>query len=504
MPYDAAVRVCCVIGVSALLCGCFAEETGVQQTDSDVGTRGESSATDKGADTTGALPDTGAMDPTAGDNTTRDPGDTDAETGCAAGTQGCPCDGMQCDAGLSCQGGTCEPIAATCGNGMLDLGDGETCDDANNVDGDGCTAACQWERHCLLEHLGGMGPTVGVRAFTLEPDGTLGSGAQLDIDGVHDPAAAVGPSVLASAAVRCGPLAYLALEGSGSIVGIGMQDTTPELVVQPVADAFVGVRELVCDPVMQRLFAVRVAEASVFVDAIDLMPNGELGATVEYAFSDGDFVSAESARISADLPAQRLHLVYTEAGTSQIPVNGRVLDMSANLAPDEKLSSTLQLNNRVHSVLKVPGRPLIFATGRRSDAPAVTARLNLLDDGSWGQMSNYLESPWLDRYEITSLRLPGGAIGFALAGTTGVLIAGLDNDDDLTPVGEPIAEGLSNTFARAAFNDRVLLVASPQGLATFGIGAIPVDGVWPELDNEAVGGPATFQSGAIVPCAPAP
>lgn len=100
-------------------------------------------------------------------------GTTDGEsTGCVPGEAGCICDAGACVDGHACDRGLCQPIPASCGNGAVDLGDGELCDDANVRSGDGCSSFCQWERHCFVEHLGGA-TTVGVRAFGVSPDGSL-------------------------------------------------------------------------------------------------------------------------------------------------------------------------------------------------------------------------------------------------------------------------------------------------------------------------------------------
>ena len=58
-------------------------------------------------------------------------GDTcDAKGKCAAGTP------------QQCKAGTCESTS-TCGNKKIDAG--ETCDDGNIIDGDGCSGTCQRE-----------------------------------------------------------------------------------------------------------------------------------------------------------------------------------------------------------------------------------------------------------------------------------------------------------------------------------------------------------------------
>src|SRR5207237_191704 len=54
-------------------------------------------------------------------------------------------DGNTCTATDACQGGVCVGVGSTCGNGTLDGGCGEQCDDGNTTSGDGCSATCQDE-----------------------------------------------------------------------------------------------------------------------------------------------------------------------------------------------------------------------------------------------------------------------------------------------------------------------------------------------------------------------
>lgn len=50
---------------------------------------------------------------------------------------------------LDCNDPDCEPTrgscSGSCGNGKIDPGLGEFCDDGNTVDGDGCSSTCQTE-----------------------------------------------------------------------------------------------------------------------------------------------------------------------------------------------------------------------------------------------------------------------------------------------------------------------------------------------------------------------
>jgi cysteine-rich repeat protein len=48
---------------------------------------------------------------------------------------------VACTVGQGGVGG--DDVAATCGNGTIDPG--ETCDDRNTADGDGCSSSCQTE-----------------------------------------------------------------------------------------------------------------------------------------------------------------------------------------------------------------------------------------------------------------------------------------------------------------------------------------------------------------------
>jgi cysteine-rich repeat protein len=66
---------------------------------------------------------------------------SDTEGTCEIATDGCPCTGGGgCNPGLECVDGLCGAIQAVCGNGSIETG--ETCDDANDDNTDGCTTLC--------------------------------------------------------------------------------------------------------------------------------------------------------------------------------------------------------------------------------------------------------------------------------------------------------------------------------------------------------------------------
>jgi len=60
---------------------------------------------------------------------------------CPEGSEGCPClPGEVCEDELVCVNGACAMAGLSCGDGKLDPG--ETCDDGNELDYDGCTSSC--------------------------------------------------------------------------------------------------------------------------------------------------------------------------------------------------------------------------------------------------------------------------------------------------------------------------------------------------------------------------
>ncbi len=79
-----------------------------------------------------------------------DPGVCDPLSGACsnpakADGSGCT-DGDVCTAGDACSAGVCVSGGSTCGNGTLEAGCGEQCDDGNTVSGDDCSATCQIEK----------------------------------------------------------------------------------------------------------------------------------------------------------------------------------------------------------------------------------------------------------------------------------------------------------------------------------------------------------------------
>ncbi len=62
-----------------------------------------------------------------------------------------PCTGGTFFGSSFVKGSPCQSInCGFCGDGTLDLGNSEECDDGNNVDGDGCGALCRLENQCCV------------------------------------------------------------------------------------------------------------------------------------------------------------------------------------------------------------------------------------------------------------------------------------------------------------------------------------------------------------------
>ncbi len=83
-------------------------------------------------------------------------GDCDVAEHCTGTDAACPADAVQpdgtsCDDGAACTtpdvcvGGQCQGNALICGDGQVEGGCGEECDDGNLVDGDGCSSDCHLE-----------------------------------------------------------------------------------------------------------------------------------------------------------------------------------------------------------------------------------------------------------------------------------------------------------------------------------------------------------------------
>ncbi len=86
--------------------------------------------------------------------------DCDVAEACTGSSAACPADTLQpngttCNDGQACTDndqctdGVCSGNSNTCGDGVLQSGCNEQCDDGNTNNGDGCSSTCQYEFGCL-------------------------------------------------------------------------------------------------------------------------------------------------------------------------------------------------------------------------------------------------------------------------------------------------------------------------------------------------------------------
>ncbi len=102
------------------------------------------------------------------------------------------CDGAQLG---SCQQGPCTasctcPFLPSCGDGSIDYAFGETCDDGNLTDGDGCDSYCRWER-TSLDHCGeyalDQGPYIQEFELSLSGDEAVSFDVRPDYESCGSP-----------------------------------------------------------------------------------------------------------------------------------------------------------------------------------------------------------------------------------------------------------------------------------------------------------------------------
>ncbi|MBV1858376.1 MAG: hypothetical protein KUG77_08185 [Nannocystaceae bacterium] len=470
--------------------GCFAEPS-LESSETDEGTSSQGTSTRE----TEAPP------------TSQNPGSTGPETSnssdvssstddCPAGQLGCPCDESECEDEAACIEGVCGlPIPTGCGDGVRV--EPEQCDDGNNDPGDGCSPTCRVERECFLAHLGGPGKTSVVQAYSVNPDGMMQPLGQQDVPGHNPPPSGPG-SELSRAAVSCRGLVYVASSTSGTLTGlrtIGDDVTEASMVALP------GVRELACDAELGLLFAVQSVANGFTLTTFDV-GNGELSEVASATYAPNSGPGMRATRLSLDRDAQRVVVSFVDDTPPPTPVS--FLDgtyspggLSLNPIVVDDLGT---LRDELAAVLYVPPANQLLGVGAGSSSGRLVYRLPLTEDG-FGLIDVQPNDPWEDRRNIWPLRLPGGDIAFALGGTNGVFLAvypSIKTNLPIEMIGDPVATALTNTFARTAFDDSILIVASPEGLETYDLTG--AEGNWTRLDDLVLDAPETFTSGAVVPC----
>ncbi len=159
MPLVRSQRLLLVLALSALMAGAltactnrtgFFAPPGDVGSAGDVGAGGESERPGDASDAAGAITADGGDSELAGD-LSGDAGDDamgdPVAPVCGSGSEGTPCvDGSIVG---YCTAGAC--VASACGDGHVDAGLNESCDDHGSLDGDGCNAQCQLELGYLCD-----------------------------------------------------------------------------------------------------------------------------------------------------------------------------------------------------------------------------------------------------------------------------------------------------------------------------------------------------------------
>lgn len=164
-----------------LVCGCFVDNQHLLATSSAETTT--EAPTTAGTTTDEPTSDTGETT----DETEAGPGsesESDTATMCPARTENCPCASPDdpCQDDLICSGEMCV-VPGICGNTVLE--NGESCDDGNAIDGDGCNADCQPSGQQIWDHMfnGPSSQSDRARDVAVGPDGAIYVAGEITIVG---------------------------------------------------------------------------------------------------------------------------------------------------------------------------------------------------------------------------------------------------------------------------------------------------------------------------------
>ncbi|MGH1343972.1 MAG: hypothetical protein ACRBN8_20605 [Nannocystales bacterium] len=467
--------------------GCFAEPS----TESSTASGGSSSQGTTTAIETEPTETTPGSSSTGTDADSDDPSSSGSTGGdCVDGRVGCPCDEGQCENDAMCIEGVCELVIPD-GCGDDTKAGAEECDDGNNEPGDGCSPICRFERECFFAHLGGPGKTSVVRSYSVLPDGAVENLGEIDVPGHNPPLTGIG-SELSNATVACLDQVYVA-STAGTITGLRPSQGGVSISNQtPVP----GVRELACDAERELLFATRVIENGFAIDTFDIEPAAlTLNASGQY--TNKIIPEIRAARLTLDRPSQRLFVNFVASGTAPVApfyVQGTYGPGEVLLDPPEVLSV---VRDDLSAVLHVAPTSQLVGVGAGTTDGRAVYRIPVDADGP-GPLVVQTDPPWEDRRNLWPVRLPDAEVGFAMGGSQGVVIVGYGADDVLEVRGVPLAPTLTGTFARTAFNDSMLIVASPTGFETYDLTQPGAE--WTMLNVHPQSLADTFTSGAVVPC----
>jgi len=462
-----------------LAAGCFAEP-GLDST----ATSGGSSSSQ---DATGETQSAGTMlDPSS--STGSDSDAASSSTGdCPVGQIGCRCNEGVCDGGAECIEGFCE-VTSPVGCGDNIQGDSEECDDGNTDPGDGCSPLCTLERECFFAHLGGPGKDSIVRTYSVFSDGTMSAFADTNVPGHNPPPTGPG-SELNHAVVSCLGQVYVASSTSDAITRLR---PTPKEITLVEEVEVLGVRELACDPDRSLLFATRSVENGFAVNTYNVGGGSPvLDRSEEYT---GSPIGDVRLTLDRDAPRALLNFVETVAPT---PYFAEVSYGPGMLTIGESETVSV-IRSRISDLVYVPSAEELLGIGEGPSAGPVVYRIGV-DEEKLGNTLTQPAAPWNSRRNIWPLRLPSGEAGFAMGGAQGVVMSGYSANGEVEVRGATIADSLSNTFARTAFNSTMLVVASPDGFEIYDISQLEGD-TWPILSTLEAPATEAFTSGTVIPC----
>ena len=318
--------------------------------------------------------------------------------------------------------------------------------------GEDCGEDCVPEQECLLTH---ADEAVGL--FALDADGGLELLDQLAV-APHGPGF---DARLDQSIVFCAGRIFVATSGSDEIStlalsggGLSVSGSTPSS----------GVLELACDEERALLFALRLIDNGYAVDLHAVSDAPDLIGSAE--FTDPGTAEFRAVRLALDRGSGRAWVAHVEESPTTTPVVlavGAYDERGIAFGSPEPLPVVNGNISRLH-MLPEHGRLLGLGTVVGGNAALFTAPIG--NDGAPGPVAFVAESPWAERLNLWPVRL-GGEPGLAMGGTQGVVLGTFDDDAMPQASGAPVAPSIPDTIARSALGGRVLVVASPDGVATF-------------------------------------
>lgn len=359
-----------------------------------------------------------------------------------------------------------------------DTGSGE---EGSTSTGESCTDDCAPARECLLAHA-----DTSVSLLSIHPDGSVELLDQLDL-GPHGSGL---DAPLDQSIVQCGGQVFVATDGNDQIATLAFMGDGLSISASTVS---ADVLELACDEEQALLFALRTIDNGYAVDLMSVRGGPVLVESAE--FVNPAINEFRTVRLALDRGLGRAWVAHVEQSANTTPVVlavGSYTDDSIAFNAPEPLPVVNGNLSRLH-LQPEQGRLLGLGTLVGGDDALFTVPID--ETGAPGPLAFDAESPWAERRNLWPVRLSSEP-GLAMGGTQGVVLATFSKDGMPQTMGIPIAPTLSDTLARPAFGGEMLVVVSPNGVATFDIGSSDGDPL--DSTGESVG--STLYGAAVVAC----